>query len=140
MTLVSRRTLCLAALIATTLAAQAADAPVAPREQPSLLALSTAPSEAELHATIEKLISFGTRHTLSDTQSNTRGIGAARRWVKSRFEDMSKKCHGCLQIDLPEQTVNGERIPQPSAIVDVLAIQRGSGDPQRVIVISGHID
>ncbi len=94
----------------------------------------------ELRATIAKLVAFGTRHTLSDTKSNTRGIGVARRWAKSRFEEFSKRCKGCLQIEMPEQTVTGERIPQPSAIVDVLAIQRGTSDPDRVIVISGHID
>src|SRR5262249_38714476 len=81
-----------------------------------------------------------TRHTLSDTKSNTRGIGAARRWTKSRFEQFNRACKGCLQLALPEQTVTGERIPKPASIVDVLAIQRGTSDPERVIVISGHID
>ena len=94
----------------------------------------------ELHATIARLVGFGTRHTLSDTKSNTRGIGAARRWVQSRFEEFSKQCDGCLQVELPEQTVTGERVPQPTAVVDVLAIQRGSDDADRVIVISGHLD
>ena len=93
-----------------------------------------------LRTTIDKLVGFGTRHTLSDVQSATRGIGAARRWTKGRFEEISRKCHGCLQVEMPEQRVSGERIPQPTAIVDVLAIQRGSGDPDRVIVISAHID
>lgn len=94
----------------------------------------------ELRATITRLVRFGTRHTLSDTRSSTRGIGAARRWVKSRFEEINRHCKGCLQIETPEQSVTGERIPQPTAIVDVLAIQRGTTDPDRVIVISGHID
>ena len=94
----------------------------------------------ELRGTIAKLVGFGTRHTLSDTKSNTRGIGAARRWVKRRFEDIGRQCHGCLQVEMPEQSVSGERIPKPSTIVDVLAIQKGTGDPERVIVISGHID
>jgi Peptidase family M28 len=94
----------------------------------------------ELRATIAKLVGFGTRHTLSDTKSSTRGIGAARRWVKSRFGEINRHCNGCLQIETPEQSVTGERIPQPTAIVDVLAIQRGTDDPDRVIVISGHID
>ncbi|HSE13764.1 MAG TPA: M20/M25/M40 family metallo-hydrolase [Rudaea sp.] len=94
----------------------------------------------ELRATITKLVGFGTRHTLSDTKSNTRGIGAARRWVKSRFVEIGKRCHGCLQIAMPDQTVTGERIPKPASIVNVLAIQHGTSDPERVIVISGHID
>ena len=94
----------------------------------------------ELHATIEKLVGFGTRHTLSDTKSKTRGIGAARRWVQSRFESLSKDCGGCLDVVTPAQTVTGTRIPQPTEVMDVVAIQRGTSDPDRVIVISGHLD
>jgi len=94
----------------------------------------------ELHATIEKLVGFGTRHTLSDTKSKTRGIGAARRWVQSRFESLSKDCGGGLDIVTPAQTVTGTRIPQPTEVMDVVAIQRGTSDPDRVIVISGHLD
>ena len=109
-------------------------------KSPLLQAISGDVKADELHATIAKLVGFGTRHTLSDTQSNARGIGAARRWAKSRFEEFGKRCHGCLQVEMPEQTVTGERIPQAAAIVDVLAIQRGASDPDRVIVISGHID
>ncbi|MBV8158962.1 MAG: M20/M25/M40 family metallo-hydrolase, partial [Dyella sp.] len=116
------------------------EAPVQPRQQPSLQALSTQPSEAELHATIEKLISFGTRHTLSDTKSDKRGIGAARRWVKSRFEEISKECGGCIEVATPSQVFTGKRIPQPTEVMDVVAIKRGKGDPQRVIVMTGHLD
>ena len=117
-----------------------ADAPTEPERSGLLQTIAGEVKADELHATIAKLVGFGTRHTLSDTKSNTRGIGAARRWVRSRFEEFGKRCHGCLQIEMPEQTVAGERVPQPAAIVDVLAIQRGTSDPDRVIVISGHID
>ncbi|TCI06476.1 M20/M25/M40 family metallo-hydrolase [Dyella soli] len=137
---VSRRTLCLAALLATSFAARAAELPAVPREQPSLQALATAPSEAELHATIQKLVSFGTRHTLSDTKSDKRGIGAARRWVKSRFEQISKDCGGCIEVVTPSQMFTGKRVPQPTEVMDVVAIKRGKGDPKRVIVMSGHLD
>jgi len=116
------------------------DAPPPAAKSTLLQSIAADVRAEELHATIARLVGFGTRHTLSDTKSNTRGIGAARRWVKSRFEEFSRQCKGCLQIQLPEQSVTGERIPQPSSIVDVLAIQRGTGDPDRVIVISGHID
>ena len=94
----------------------------------------------ELHETIAKLVGFGTRHTLSDTTSETRGIGAARRWTKTRFEALSKACGGCLEIATPAQTVTGTRIPQPAEVMDVVAIQRGTTDPDRVLVITGHID
>ena len=137
---VSRRTLCLAALITATFAAHAADLPVTPREQPSLQSLATAPSEAELRATIEKLVSFGTRHTLSDTKSDKRGIGAARRWVKSRFEEISRECGGCIEVVTPSQVFTGKRAPQPTEVMDVVAIKRGKGDPKRVIVMTGHLD
>jgi Zn-dependent M28 family amino/carboxypeptidase len=117
-----------------------ADVPPPAAKSPLLISIAGDVKPEELRATISKLVGFGTRHTLSDTKSNTRGIGAARRWVKSRFEEFSRQCKGCLQIQLPEQTVTGERIPQPSSIVDVLAIQRGTSDLDRVVVISGHID
>ncbi|MET0232718.1 MAG: M20/M25/M40 family metallo-hydrolase, partial [Rhodanobacteraceae bacterium] len=117
----------------------AADAP--PPEVPAGLREIAEPvSATELHATIEKLVSFGTRHTLSDTKSNRRGIGAARRWVQSRFETFSKDCGGCLEVVTPSQTFTGKRVPQPTEISDVVAIQRGTSDPDRVIVITGHID
>jgi Zn-dependent M28 family amino/carboxypeptidase len=121
-------------------AAARAGEPPTDAKSPLLQSIAADVKAEELHATIAKLVAFGTRHTLSDTKSNTRGIGAARRWVKTRFEEFSKRCSRCLQIQMPEQTVTGERIPQPASIVDVIAIQRGTSDPDRVIVISGHID
>jgi Zn-dependent M28 family amino/carboxypeptidase len=127
------------ALVAAPLAAYA-DAPSDEAKMPLLQSIAADVKADELHATIAKLVGFGTRHTLSDTKSATRGIGAARRWVHDRFAAMSRQCNGCLQVEMPEQTVSGERVPQPTAIVDVLAIQRGTSDPDRVIVISGHID
>jgi len=120
-------------------AAQAA-APEPATEQPLLRELATAASAAELRATVGKLVGFGTRHTLSDTRSDTRGIGAARRWVQSRFEAISKDCGGCLEIVTPSKVVTGPRIPQPTEVVDIVAIQRGSADPNRVILVTGHLD
>jgi len=116
------------------------DAPPSVAKLPLLQSIAGDAKPEELRATIARLVGFGTRHTLSDTKSDTRGIGAARRWVKGRFEEFGRQCQGCLQIQMPEQTVTGERVPQATSIVDVLAIQRGTSDPDRVIVISGHID
>ncbi|HEV2608317.1 MAG TPA: M20/M25/M40 family metallo-hydrolase, partial [Xanthomonadaceae bacterium] len=133
-------TLLLLALAAVPIGASALT-PVPPAPPiPMLQSIANDVGADALRATITKLVGFGTRHTMSDTASDTRGIGAARRWVKGRFEAISKDCKGCLQIETPEQSVTGERIPQPTTIVDVLAIQRGTGDPDRVIVISGHLD
>lgn len=129
------------AMLPAAAAAQASTPPTAmPHEQASLHALASAPSEAELRATITRLVGFGTRHTLSDTRSDTRGIGAARRWVKARFEAISRDCGGCLEVVTPSQVFSGKRIPVPTEVMDVVAIKRGKGDPQRVIVMSGHLD
>jgi hypothetical protein len=109
-------------------------------KQPLLQTLAAEVSAEREQATDARLVAFGTRHTLSDTTSDTRGIGAARRWVAAQFEALSRACSGCLQVATPSQTFTGARIPKPTAIVDVLAVQRGTADPGRVVVISAHID
>ena len=119
---------------------QLAAAQVHPADQPLLHEIVDRVSADELQATIMQLVGFGTRHTLSDTKSTKRGIGAARRWVKTRFEAFSKACDGCLEIVTPAQTFTGTRVPQPTEIMDIVAIQRGTSDPNRVIVITGHLD
>lgn len=111
-----------------------------PTEPAGLRGIADAVSADELRTTITRLVGFGTRHTLSDTKSDRRGIGAARRWVGARFEAISKDCGGCLTIETPAQTFTGKRIPQPTEVVDVVAIQRGSSDPDRVVLIAGHLD
>ena len=93
-----------------------------------------------MRADIEALVGFGTRHTMSDTLSDTRGIGAARRWAQREFEAISRDCGGCLTIVTPSDTVTAARVPTPTEVVNIVAIQRGTGDPNRVIIISGHID
>jgi len=130
----------LAFLAALAIASPAAAQP-APTEHPLLHELVGKVSPERQRATIAKLVGFGTRHTLSDTKSPTRGIGAARRWVASEFAAISKDCGGCLTVETPSQIVSGTtRIPNPTEVMDVLAIQRGTTDPERVIVISGHMD
>lgn len=109
-------------------------------KHPLLAQLAAQVSAPREKATDAKLVSFGTRHTLSDTRSDTRGIGAARRWVASEFAAISKDCGGCLTVETPADTVTGRRVPKPTEVMDVLAIQKGTTDPNRVIVISGHID
>lgn len=109
-------------------------------DHPLLHDIAGAVQPDALKSTIDRLVGFGTRHTLSATDSPSRGIGAARAWAAAQFGAMSKDCGGCLVVELPEQMVTGERIPKPARIVDVLAIQRGTSDPDRVIIISGHID
>ncbi|MGH9521718.1 MAG: M28 family peptidase, partial [Terriglobales bacterium] len=111
-----------------------------PIEQPRLHEIADAPDPEQLRATVQALVAFGTRHTLSDTVSATRGIGAARRWAQSRFEQIGRDCGGCLTLVTPAQVVTGPRVPEPVQILDVVAIQKGTTDPDRVVVLTGHID
>ncbi|MDP5030877.1 MAG: M28 family metallopeptidase [Paraglaciecola sp.] len=98
-------------------------------------------SAQNIEQDITKLVGFGTRHTLSDTQSETRGIGAARRWIKSEFDAISKQCGDCLEVYYQSQVIEGEkRIPNATEVVSVIAIQRGVSDPNRYVLMSGDID
>ena len=131
----------LACLPAMSALAQTAPVPPAASAEARLAAIGTAPSAARIEADIRKLVSFGTRHTLSDTRSDTRGIGAARRWVFEEFQRISKDCGGCLEVRYVSGTIAGEkRIPDPVEVVNVIAIQRGSSDPNRYVLMSGDID
>jgi len=100
-------------------------------------------SAQRIETDISKLAGFGTRHTLSDTLSLTRGIGAARRWIKSEFETISKECGDCLNVlyqkDLVKNGTNN-RIVKDVWVVNVLAIQRGTKFPNRYVIMSGDID
>ncbi|MDA9685582.1 M28 family metallopeptidase [Flavobacteriaceae bacterium] len=92
---------------------------------------------------ITVLTNFGTRHTLSDTISNIRGIGAARRWIKLEFEKISSQCGGCLNVFYQKNYFtqkDGPRIIKPTWINNVVAIQKGERYPNRYIIMSGDID
>ncbi len=110
---------------------------------PRIYEIINAVSAERLKADVTKLTEFGTRHTLSDTVSDTRGIGAARRWIKSEFEKTSGECNGCLEVfyqkDLVKKGENN-RIVHDVWVVNVVAIQRGTKYPNRYIIMSGDID
>jgi len=100
-------------------------------------------SSKRLENDIRKLADFGTRHTLSDTLSETRGIGAARRWIKSQFETISNECSNCLEVFYQKNYFtpeDGDRIVKPVWINNVVAIQRGKTHPNRFIIMGGDID
>ena len=98
-------------------------------------------SADRIEADIRTLAGFGTRHTLSETESDTRGIGAARRWIFEEFEQISAACGGCLEVMYVSDTISGQaRIPEPTEVVSVIAIQRGRLDPDRFVMMSGDID
>ena len=89
--------------------------------------------------TVETLVSFGTRHSLSSQTDPKRGVGAARDWIYGEFERISRDCGGCLTVE--KQTflqAKANRIPQPVEITNVVATLRGTTDPDRVYVVSGH--
>src|SRR5210317_2158393 len=100
-------------------------------------------SSERIRKDVTTLTKFGTRHTLSDTTSATRGIGAARRWIKSEFEKISGNCNECLEVfyqkDLVKKGEN-QRIVKDVWVVNVLAIQRGTKYPNKFIIMSGDID
>lgn len=121
-----RATFAAALLLAAPVAASAGDT-------------APAPDPARLKALVEKLVSFGTRHTLSSTTDPKRGIGAARNWGAAEFQRISKACGGCLTIERISDRFEGPRAPSGVIVQNVLAIQKGS-DPDRVIMIAGHID
>lgn len=98
-------------------------------------------SAARIEADVRTLAGFGTRNTMSDTLSDTRGIGAARRWIKAEFDSISAACGGCLEVYYQTLIVTGaRRIPDSTAVVNVLAVQRGATDPDRYVIMSGDID
>src|SRR5687768_5221628 len=122
-------------LITLALAGLAASASAAtPREAADQV------SQERLRATVEKLVSFGTRHTLSSQTDPKRGIGAALNWTEAEFRRYSRACGGCLRIERPSDVVTGRRVPTPTRVTDVIAVQRGTTDPNRVVIITGHID
>ena len=100
---------------------------------------------AHIRHTDSMLVSFGTRNTFSDTTSQTRGIGAARRWIHSEFERYSRDCGGCLRVEYNEKVQEIRRaqgrdtVVRSANIVNVLAWLPGR-DTTHVIVMSGHYD
>lgn len=108
------------------------------------LAAQTAPeaqvSQARMKADVERMVAFGTRHTLSSQTDKKRGIGAAVDWGAASFRAIGKQCGGCLTVVLPERMVTGDRIPRPTRIRNAVAIQRGTERPGEVVIIQGHID
>jgi hypothetical protein len=91
---------------------------------------------------VETLANFGTRHTLSDTLSKTRGIGAARRWIKKSFEEISADCGNCLDVFEQKNMfkADGRRLTRDVWINNIVAIQRGRVHPNRYVIMSGDID
>jgi hypothetical protein len=131
----------LAGMAAAADAQRSRRAAAAPAQPPApLTELADQVSERQLRAYVERLVSFGTRHTLSSQDHPTRGIGAALNWTEAEFRRISRACGGCLTTARPSDVVAGRRVPTATRITNVIAVQRGTSDASRVIVITGHID
>src|SRR4051794_36109539 len=105
-----------------------------PSPDANLRAIIAPVSAERLKSTVEKLVSFGTRHTLSSQTDPKRGIGAALGWTKAQFESDG------LETVRPCETFTGARIPNPTRVCDMVAVQRGTERPNDVVIIQGHID
>jgi hypothetical protein len=127
-------------LIAVSSMALVAAAPPSSATDAKLRSIIAPVSEAQLKHTIETLVSFGTRHTLSSQTDPKRGIGAALEWTRGEFGRYSAGCSNCLTIVDPSEIVTGSRIPVPTRVRDMVAIQRGTERPNDVVIIQGHID
>jgi hypothetical protein len=100
-------------------------------------------SAERIEKDITTLANFGTRNTFSDTISDTRGIGAARRWIKTEFDKISTNCGNCLKVFYQKDLVKAEgnhRVPQDTWVVNVVAIQKSKTGSNRYIIMSGDID
>ena len=111
-----------------------------PSNDAKLRAIVAPVSSAQMRKTVETLVSFGTRHTLSSQTDPKRGIGAALEWSRSEFQRYSTACGNCLTIVDPSEVFTNDRIPKPTRVRDMVAIQRGTERPKDVVIITGHID
>ena len=114
-----------------------------PREKPDpeIAKMVKEVSAKNIEATIRKLVSFSTRSTLSDQNDPKRGIGAARDWIYGEFQKISSDCGNCLTVEKQSfLQPKANRVPEPTTLTNVVATLKGTTDPDRVYVISGHYD
>src|SRR6185369_11133736 len=110
---------------------------------PKIVAILGAISPDRIRTRIERLASFGTRHTLSDATSPTRGIGAARTWIRSELERISAAHGNRLKVTLESYTQEpARRVAHAVEVVNVVATLPGTQPESaaRVYVVGGHYD
>jgi len=115
------------------------------RPDPEISKMITEVSARNIEATIRKLVSFGTRNTLSEQDNPTRGIGAARDWIYGEFQRFSAECGGCLTVEKqtflqPANPPPRGRVPEATNLTNIVATLRGTTDPDRIYVVTGHYD
>jgi Zn-dependent M28 family amino/carboxypeptidase len=117
----------------------------ASKPDPEIAKMIKEVSAKNIEATIRKLASFGTRNTLSSQTDPIRGVGAARDWLYSEFQRISKDCGGCLEVEKQTFTQAANpppkgRYPEAAVLTNVYAVLKGTTDPDRTYVVSGHYD
>src|SRR4249919_2119409 len=120
-------------LSAAFLPATASAAPIQSPDQ-KVRAIAAEVSPDRMHQTVERLVGFGTRHTLSTQTDPKRGIGAAVRWAEGEMKKLG------LETLQTCDTVTGRRVPNPTKVCNAVGIQRGTERPNDVVIIQGHID
>jgi Predicted aminopeptidases len=128
--------LCLYAFSTAVYAQKSAEKP-----NPEITKMVREVSAKNIEATIRKLVSFGTRNTLSDQNNPNRGIGAARDWLFGEFQKVSAECGNCLTVEKQSfLQPKANRVPEPTNLTNIVATLTGTTDPGRVYVVSGHYD
>ncbi|MEI9944743.1 MAG: M28 family metallopeptidase [Chitinophagaceae bacterium] len=99
-------------------------------------------SKDSMESYIRKLVTFGTRNTLSTQTNSKRGIGAARNWVLGRFNEFAKSSNGRLTAFIDTVTLPlSRRVDTPTVLGNVVATLKGTNpDDNRLFIISGHLD
>lgn len=130
----------LPSLVLLVLSSASAQAPRS-KPDPEVAKMVKEVSAKNIEASIRKLVSFGTRNTLSEQDNPTRGIGAARDWIFSEFQKISSECGNCLVVEKQSfLQPKANRIPEPTTLTNVIATLKGATNPDRVYVVSGHYD
>jgi hypothetical protein len=139
----NRCRICIAITLAALLPGSLSTALAGAKKDPDIEKIVREISAKRIEATIRKLVSFETRNSLSDTASDSKGIGAARRWIKLELERCSATNGGRLKVEFDEHLAPvSARVPQPTPIVNVVATLPGdqAESRDRVYVVSGHYD
>jgi acetylornithine deacetylase/succinyl-diaminopimelate desuccinylase-like protein len=117
--------------------------PATPPANPQILKLVKEIDPKNIEATIRKLVSFGTRNTLSEQDNPARGIGAARDWLYGEFQKAAATSEGRMTVEKQTfEQAKGPRVPQPTMLTNVVATLKGTQpeSSNRVYVVSGHYD
>ena len=128
-------------LIAVFFATNIVSAQPAAKPDPEIAKMIKEVSAKNIETTIRKLVSFGTRNTLSEQDNPTHGIGAARDWLFAEMQRINTECGNCMTVEKQSfLQPKANRVPEPTTLTNVVATLRGTTNPERYYVVSGHYD